>query len=143
MTVRGPDVDGLLASITATLAEEGYKLVELHASPRPTLPGTTTTAISTPTIEDVFVVRTRGAKKGQIDDGDLDDLARKLLAASRDPLSAHTLKTQVRKLQAKNRRLKERVDKLVKRLEDQQITIEPTHMDDIKEEEELYKQSQI
>jgi uncharacterized protein YlxW (UPF0749 family) len=39
-------------------------------------------------------------------------------------LSAHTLKTQVRKLQAKNDRLRERVEKLVKRLEDQQITIE-------------------
>jgi ribosomal protein L9 len=47
-----------------------------------------------------------------------------MLAASRDPLSAHTLKTQVRKLQAKNDRLRERVEKLVKRLEDQQITIE-------------------
>jgi len=115
LTVKGPDVDGLLASMTAALAEAGCKLVELHASPRP---------LSDGSIEDVFVVRTRGQKKGQIDDGDLDDLARKLLAASRDPLSAHTLKTQVEKLQAKNARLRERVKKLIQKLEDQQITIE-------------------
>jgi hypothetical protein len=115
LTVKGPDVDGLIASMTAALAESGLKLVELHAGSR---------SSETDWIEDVFVVKTRGAKKGQVDDADLDDLARKMLAASRDPLSAHTLKTQVRKLQAKNDRLRERVEKLVKRLEDQQITIE-------------------
>ena len=87
-------------------------------------------------IEDVFVVKTRGAKKGQLDDADLDDLARKMLAASRDPLSAHTLKTQVRKLQVKNERLRERVEKLVKRLEDQQITIDidTSEQEDVDEE---------
>mmetsp|Transcript_23174 Transcript_23174/g.42020 ORF Transcript_23174/g.42020 Transcript_23174/m.42020 type:complete len:345 (+) Transcript_23174:161-1195(+) len=115
LTVKGPDVDGLIASMTAALAESGLKLVELHAGSR---------SSETDWIEDVFVVKTRGAKKGQVDDADLDDLARKMLAASRDPLSAHTLKTQVRKLQAKNDRLRERVEKLVKRLEDQHITIE-------------------
>jgi hypothetical protein len=106
--------------MTAALTEFGCKLVELHASPRP---------LSSGSIEDVFVVRTRGVKKGQIDDGDLDALARKLLAASRDPLSAHTLKTQVNKLQAKNGRLRERVEKLVQKLEEQQITIE-MHVDE-------------
>lgn len=126
LTVKGPDVDGLLASMTAALTEFGCKLVELHASPRP---------LSDGSIEDVFVVRTRGVKKGQIDDGDLEKLARKLLAASRDPLSAHTLKTQVKKLQAKNGGLRERVEKLVRKLEEQQITIEK-HDAEIDEGEE-------
>jgi glycine cleavage system regulatory protein len=113
LTVKGPDVDGLLASMTAAIAEFGCKLVELHASSR-----------STGYIEDVFVVKPRGQSRGQMEDGELDDLARKLLAASRDPLSAHTLKTEVQKLRAKNQRLRERVTKLIHKLEDQQITIE-------------------
>lgn len=59
-----------------------------------------------------------------------------MLAASRDPLSAHTLKTQVRKLQVKNERLRERVEKLVKRLENQQITIDidTSEQEDVDEE---------
>ena len=130
LTVKGPDVDGLLASMTAALTEAGCKLVELHASPR---------QLSTDSIEDVFVVKTRGPKKGQIDDGDLDELARKMLAASRDPLSAHTLKTTVKKLQAKNARLRERVQKLIHKLEDQQITIEMAAEDQDDEEEDEYK----
>ena len=130
LTVKGPDVDGLLASMTEALAESGYTLVELHASPR-----------STGYIEDVFVVRPRGQKRGQMDDGELDDLARKLLAASRDPLSAHTLKTEVQKLRAKNQRLRDRVNKLIHKLEDQHITIETAaataeeHVDDDENEE--------
>ena len=113
LTVRGPDVDGLLASMTAALTSSGCTLVELHAN-----------SPAAGVIEDVFVVKPRGRARGQMDDGDLDDLARKLLAASRDPLSAHTLKTQVDKLKAKNARLRDRVHKLEQKLEDRQITTE-------------------
>lgn len=118
LTVRGPDVDGLLASMTAALTAKGCSLVELHASNRQDNDGY---------IEDIFVVRPRGKPNQQIDDGDLEDLAHALVGASKDPLSAHTLKAQVTNLEATNEELRLRINKLEKVLEDRQITLVPAH----------------
>eukprot|EP00567_Pseudictyota_dubia_P015055 CAMPEP_0197434956 /NCGR_PEP_ID=MMETSP1175-20131217/2601_1 /TAXON_ID=1003142 /ORGANISM="Triceratium dubium, Strain CCMP147" /LENGTH=288 /DNA_ID=CAMNT_0042963841 /DNA_START=330 /DNA_END=1196 /DNA_ORIENTATION=+ len=121
LKVRGPDVDGLLASMTSALTASGYSLVELHASPREG--GCTGTGCD---VEDVFVVRQRGVGvKKQVDDEDLDELARTLLAATKDPLSAHSLKTQVHDLAEDNASLAERIKKLEKELEDRQIMVVP------------------
>lgn len=87
VTVVGPDMDGILASLTAAITASGYSLVELHASPRDHHH-----ADGTHIVEDTFVLRPRGAGvKGQIDDRDLDELGRTLLAACRDPLLVSSL----------------------------------------------------
>jgi len=109
-TVRGPDVDGLLASMSSALTTSGCTVHELDAN-----------SYEDGTIEDIFVVR---RQKKKLEDEELDDVARKLLAASRDPLMAHTLKTENEELVEENRNLKQRVEKLAAKLEDRQISVE-------------------
>lgn len=119
VTVKGPDVDGVLASLTATLTAQGLSLVELHASPHRS---------SSDTMEDIFIVRPRGqSPQFQIDDRDLADLGRVLLAACKDPLGTHSLKTQVQVLQDENQALVGRVKTLEKVIEDRQIKVEPAN----------------
>ena len=73
LVVEGPDLPGLLASLSAALSASGVHLVE--ASVRAgTVQGS---------VRDVFIVR--GRDGGQVDDDALDDLARALLLAARDP----------------------------------------------------------
>ena len=151
--VRGPDVDGVLASITATIARIGCSVVELHASPRVrkdvnTTPDndTTTTTLRTsvnpslldqlkqqttnlqqPTVmaiqmRDTFLIRDRSTHAA-IDNEDLDDLARAVLAAAKDPLNSHSLKNQVDELQMENIALADRVSLLESMLEDRQIKV--------------------
>jgi len=112
-TVRGPDADGLLASMSSALTASGCTVHELHAN--------SSDDDSDNKIEDVFVVRRHKQKLG---DDELDGIARKLLAASRDPLMAHSLKTQNEELIEENRNLQLRIEKIVSKLEDRQISIE-------------------
>lgn len=123
LTVRGPDVDGLLASMTAALTASGCSLIELRASPRESDCNSLGCAI-----EDVFIVRPRGCgpNKKQIDDNDLDGIARALLAASKDPLSSHSLKQQVKDLSEENEALSEKVQQLERAFEDKQISTVPS-----------------
>jgi len=124
LRVRGPDVDGLLASMTSALTASGCSLVELHASPR--AGGCSGSGCP---VEDVFIVRRRGTGVNrQVDDDDLDELAHALLAATKDPLSAHSLKTQVQNLSEENDNLADHIKTLEKELEDRQITIVPRQM---------------
>ena len=150
--VRGPDVDGVLASITATIARIGCSVVELHASPRvrkdvnTTPDNDTTTTLRTsvnpslldqlkqqttnlqqPTVmaiqmRDTFLIRDRSTHAA-IDNEDLDDLARAVLAAAKDPLNSHSLKNQVDELQMENIALADRVSLLESMLEDRQIKV--------------------
>lgn len=118
VTVTGPDVDGVLASLTAAITSNGYSLVELHAASRAHADGTHI-------VEDVFVIRPRGQSvKGQIDDRDLDEVGQILFAACRDPLSAHSLKTQVHDLKSENETLKDRVQFLENTITAKQVKIE-------------------
>mmetsp|Transcript_26372 Transcript_26372/g.40467 ORF Transcript_26372/g.40467 Transcript_26372/m.40467 type:complete len:363 (-) Transcript_26372:318-1406(-) len=137
VTVKGPDVDGMLASVTQVLTERGYSLVEVHASPRQhgQMEGkisslhSSITNLPEGTIEDTIVVRPRGEKhKKQVDDDELDELAKMILAACKDPLSAHTLKAQVTDLESTNMELQHRVKILEKAIEDRQIRIVPASM---------------
>ena len=109
-TVRGPDADGLLASMSSALTVGGLTVHELRAN-----------SSDDDTIEDVFVVRRH---KQKLEDDELDGIARLLLAASRDPLMAHSLKTQNEELLKENQAMKQRVEKLAAKLEDRQISIE-------------------
>jgi hypothetical protein len=125
VTVTGPDVDGVLASLTAAITSSGYSLVELRAASRDhNDPANHGTHI----VEDVFVLRPRGggqSSSGQIDDRDLEKVGQVLLAACRDPLSAHSLKTQVQDLTSENESLKDRVQFLETVITTKQIRIEP------------------
>ena len=100
LVVEGPDLPGLLASLSAALSASGVHLVE--ASGRAgTVQGS---------VRDVFIVR--GRDGGQVDDDALDDLARALLLAARDPLRAHMIKAQNAALQHKLMHLEAEVAKL-------------------------------
>ena len=100
LVVEGPDLPGLLASLTAALSALGVHLVE--ASVR--------AGDVQGSVRDVFVVR--GRDGGQVDDDSLDDLARALLLAARDPLRAHHIKAQNAALQHKLMHLEAEVAKL-------------------------------
>lgn len=125
--VRGPDVDGVLASITASIASNGCSVVKLDAGLRGGGLGETTlhnllSQTPTPVVEDTFIIRDRGTGRA-VDNDDLDDLARTILAAAKDPLNAHSLKGQIESLEIENLALAERVLVLESHLEDHQIKI--------------------
>jgi hypothetical protein len=124
--VRGPDVDGVLASITARIAAHGCSVVKLDAGLRG---GDDTTTLQnllsqSPTlvVEDTFIIRDRATGRA-VDNDDLDDLARTILAAAKDPLNSHSLKGQIESLEVENIALAERVLLLESYLEDRQIKI--------------------
>ena len=77
------------------------------------------------TLEDVFIIRDRSTQLA-IDDEDLDDLARTVLAAARDPLNSHSLKGIVEELQVENDALVDRISVLEGMLEDRQIKVVKT-----------------
>jgi len=193
--VRGPDVDGVLASITAAIASMGCSVVELHAgvrnrkgidlledqesgggsgggggasssssaggstssssslsslednsssssdvitslldqwvgaqssSSKSQSPSSQTSSSSSlPRVEDVFLIRRRSTHQ-PIENEDLDEFARTVLAAAKDPLNSHSLKSQVDELTVENMALAERVEILERRLEDGQIRVVPS-----------------
>lgn len=140
VAVRGPDVDGVLASITATIASMGYSVVELQASVRsddveddtgkssaPNSKSDTITSLmdqlmTSRRVEDKFLIRDRFTKQA-IENEDLDELARAVLAAAKDPLNSHSLKAQVDELHLENDALADRVAVLERILEDRQVKV--------------------
>ena len=130
ITVRGPDVDGILASMTAALSASGYSVLELRGTHHKVRDDGGTddesglfTTSNDGTYEDTFIVRPRGSKM-QVPDDDLEELAHTVLAACKDPLSSHSLKAQVQDLRADNEALIERVLWLEQALEEKQIKVE-------------------
>jgi len=105
LTIEGPDLPGLLASLSAALSAAGVHLVE--ASVR--------SGDVQGSVRDVFVVR--DVHGGQVDDDALDDLARALLLAARDPLRAHHIKAQNAALQHKLMQLEGQVTTLEEQLD--------------------------
>jgi len=75
ITIRGPDADGLLASMTTALTQKGCSLLEVHA-----------TSISQDVIEDVFVVQ-QGYEKRPFTDEELGDIVRTLHQATNSSMS--------------------------------------------------------
>jgi chromosome segregation and condensation protein ScpB len=73
-------------------------------------------------LEDKFIIRNRATGRA-VDNDNLDDLARVILAAAKDPLNAHSLKGQIESLEIENVALAERVLMLQNNLEDRQIKI--------------------
>lgn len=128
LTVRGPDVEGLLASMTAALSVRGCSLVELHAKRKNSklehedvdqLDPTDTT------IEDVFYVVKRDTGE-PFDDDELEELAKGLLDATRTPMNVNTVKAAMHELENTNSYLRQRIQTLEQVVYRQQITVVPS-----------------
>lgn len=144
LTVTGPDVDGILASMTAALALRGCSLVELHAkgksssgtntaegyeeTPRgvASMAETDDTAPQPPLgVQDVFYVVDRRTGK-PFEDDELQDLAQSLLEATRTPMNAIGVKAVINELEKSNQALKQRVRRLEEVVKEKQIRVVPT-----------------
>ena len=110
LTIRGPNVDGVLASLTSTLAASGFSLVELIAKQTD----------DDNSIEDVFIVTKHGVR---VPDGELDGLATALLNATRSPLNAYVFRERVQTLEEENLELRSRVQKLEGVVRSRQVDI--------------------
>jgi hypothetical protein len=123
LTVRGPDMDGLLASMTAALTARGVSLKELHAARRPiTADDNVDASTSEEMIEDVFVVVQSGTKK-QVPDDELDDLAQALLEATFAPVNVRGFNAKIKELQDSNSEMKGRCQKLEKLIQERQVKV--------------------
>ncbi|CAJ1950600.1 unnamed protein product [Cylindrotheca closterium] len=86
LTVTGPDVDGILASMTVALAVQGCSLVELYASKNEDCSISRSTGTESNNIKDVFLVvdRTTGQ---QFQDDQLRPLGASLLESLKTPIN--------------------------------------------------------
>ncbi|KAH8044436.1 hypothetical protein JL722_14684 [Aureococcus anophagefferens] len=107
VTIEGPDIEGLVASLTAAIANSSYSLVTCAASP----------GDDADSVRDVFVIQT--ASGDQVDDGHLDDLARATPRAG--PAQRPRAQGGEPALQHKQLALLERVAKLEAALEEASI----------------------
>lgn len=116
LTVQGPDVDGLLASMTAALAVRGASIIEIHAQRQH--PNDETDK----TINDVFYVVKRETGDA-FDDEELEELAEGLLDSTRTPMNVNSVKAAQHELEKTNAFLQARVNKLEKLMYEKQITL--------------------
>jgi Transmembrane protein 65 len=119
LTVKGPDVDGLLASMTAALAVRGCSIVEIHAQ---RMESTSEDDPSDKMINDVFYVVNRETGE-QYDDEELEELAEALLDSTRAPMNINVVKAQVHELESTNSYLQQRINKLEQLMYEKQITL--------------------
>ncbi|KAL3940676.1 MAG: hypothetical protein SGBAC_004820 [Bacillariaceae sp.] len=86
LTVSGPDVDGILASMTVALAIQGCSLVELYASKNTDCSVSRSTGTESNNIKDVFLVVDRITGQ-QFGDDELHPLAVSLLESLKTPIN--------------------------------------------------------
>ena len=98
LTVRGPDIDGILASMTVALAQEGCSLKELHAGYLKHASDTLSyeTKVDGNEIEDVFFVVEHETGKPFPDDS-LKGLGQSLLDSLKTPMKCLTGKKSTEK----------------------------------------------
>lgn len=128
LSVSGPDVDGLLASMAAALALRGCSLVELHAKRARddnSIYEDDSDDTEDRTIEDVFYVVDRETGK-PFPDSELENLAQSLLDSTRTPMNPTSVKATIKELENTNLYLHSRVKKLEKLVQEKQITVVPT-----------------
>lgn len=116
LTVRGPDVDGLMASMTAALAVRGCSIIEIHAQ------RAHPNDADNKDIEDVFYVVKRETGE-PFDDDELEELAQGLLDSTRTPMNVNTVKAAMHELENTNSYLQARVKKLERIMYERQITL--------------------
>ena len=139
LTVEGPDVDGLLASMTAALATQGASILEIQANRVNVVPvvnveendhantgdkasdndNTTTTKHH---MRDVFTVVNADTEQ-QFDDDDLEDLAMALLDSTRTPHAVHLVQAKVSQLESRNSYLQQRIQALEQIMHEKQISV--------------------
>jgi hypothetical protein len=118
--IRGPDVDGVLASVTSTLSNMNCSIVEVRAG-RHEKDGECANCI-----EDVLVVRRNSQ---QIPNEELEQVAKAILEATSTPVHAKTAddtpekKEQAEDLQSE---LQARIHMLERMLLEKQIKVEPS-----------------
>ncbi|CAJ1892639.1 unnamed protein product [Cylindrotheca closterium] len=117
LTVHGPDVDGLLASMTAALSAGGCSIVEIQAKRKDKTDDTEKTAIT-----DTFHVVDKATGE-QFDDDDMEALAQALLDSTRTPMNLNSVKAAMNELETSNAVLRSRVKKLEGVIHDRQITL--------------------
>jgi hypothetical protein len=116
LTVEGPDVDGLLASMTAVLATKGASILEIQAKRQ----GDNND--DQKMIRDVFYVVDASTGE-QFDDDDLEDLAQGLLDSTRTPHAVHHVQAKMAELETMNSYLQQRIQKLEQLMYEKQITV--------------------
>jgi hypothetical protein len=116
LTVRGPDVDGLLASMTAALSVRGCSIVEIHAQRAHPNDDTDNS------IKDIFYVVKRETGEA-FDDDELEELAEGLLDSTRTPMNVNSVRAAMHELENTNSFLKARVKKLEQIMYEKQITL--------------------
>mmetsp|Transcript_12208 Transcript_12208/g.29086 ORF Transcript_12208/g.29086 Transcript_12208/m.29086 type:complete len:331 (+) Transcript_12208:890-1882(+) len=116
LKVQGPDVDGVLASMTAALSASGCSIVEIQAKQENGTDG------GENKFTDVFSVINKHTGE-QFDDDDLEKLAQDLLDSTRTPMNVNSVKAAMTELQTLNAYLKARVKKLEGIIHDKQITL--------------------
>jgi UTP:GlnB (protein PII) uridylyltransferase len=122
LTVRGPDVPGLLASMTIALAVKGCSLVELNAAND--FKGVDTSLVhekleTTNQIKDIFFVINRETGM-PFDDDDLNDLAKSVLESTKSPLNVVSVQGAIGEMNKLDANLKHPVS------QEGQITIIPS-----------------
>jgi hypothetical protein len=122
LTVRGPDLDGILASMTAALVVRGCSLVELHAMYKTT--GETEGNNEDREIVDTFYVVDRETGE-PFHDEDLEDLAKSILDATRTPMNITVVRSKMKELEKLNANLKDRVQRLELVVIEKQIKVIP------------------
>jgi hypothetical protein len=129
LTVTGPDVPGLLASMTVALAVKGCSLKELHAADEkgansfkdPSEPHRKHVEEAPHQIKDIFFVVNRETGS-QFEDDSLEDLARSLLESTKSPMNVLCVSGAMRKLE----RMDENMQHPAKMADKGHITIIPS-----------------
>lgn len=114
LTVKGPDRDGILASVTAALTLNGCSLLEVSAQ---------SNTEQTDVIEDTFVIVDQETKE-KIQDDELERLCRIILDASKE--GPNLLKYKVKELEEKNNALVARVHTLESTLLKRRMSVRPS-----------------
>lgn len=116
LKVHGPDVDGVLASMTAALSVSGCSIVEIQAKKEERTDG------GDSTFTDVFHVVNKETGE-QFEDDDMEALAQQLLDSTRTPMNVNSVKAAMNELETSNAYLRARVKKLEGVIHDKQITL--------------------
>jgi hypothetical protein len=131
LVVTGPDLDGVLAGVTAALTLNGCSLLEVSAHSDKSNSSNNNNNNSSESesdkdnnvIIDTFVVVDQITKK-KIKDEDLEQLGRIILEASRE--GPNLLKYQVKELEEKNHALQDRVQSLETILLKRRMSVKPS-----------------
>lgn len=118
LVVKGPDLDGILASVTAALSLNGCSLLEVTAHTKGN-----TDDDKKAIIQDTFLIKDPKTKQ-KIPDDELENLAKVVLEATRE--GPNLLKHRMKELEDKNQALLNRVNSLEGILMKRRMSVKPS-----------------